>query len=366
MLWSATTALLVLALAGIGAGGFAHLLGSRPAGEGIFAATAAMALGVSAWSMVRDILRRTSGVDIIAVVAIAGALALEEFLAGAVIGLMLATGRALEDYASRRAEEELSSLLQRAPRTANRLRDGQVETVSVDSVEVGETILIREGDVVPVDGLLTESGAVLNESALTGESRPVTRQPGDHVRSGVTNAGPSFQVRCSATAEESTYAGIIRMVREAQASRAPFVRLADRYARYFVPLSFAVAAGAWAASGDAHRALAVLVVATPCPLLLAAPVAIISGVSRMARRGVVAKGGAALEVLARTKAIYLDKTGTITSGRPRLQQTIPFGSRERPASELLRLAASLNQVSSHVLAEALIAVARERSVALTL
>jgi heavy metal translocating P-type ATPase len=233
----------------------------------------------------------------------------------------------------------------------------------VAAVVPGDVVVVREGDIVPVDGIVLASSAVLDESALTGEARPVVHAEGEPVRSGTANAGASFELRATTTAADSAYAGIVRMVGQAQAARAPLVRLADDYARAFVPLTLAAAGLAWALSGTAERALAVLVVATPCPLLLAAPVAIISGVSRAARRGIVVKGGAALETLARSTALYLDKTGTITTGAPRLQR-IATCEPDLTATALLRLAASLDQMSSHVLASALVRAARERGVAL--
>ena len=290
---------------------------------------------------------------------------LGEYLAGAVIGLMLATGRALEEYAANRAERELSALLKRAPRTAHRLRQGTLETISVDAVEAGDLLIVKEGDVLPVDGLVMAGPAVLDESALTGESRLVEREIGDQVRSGTANAGSSFQMRALANAAGSTYAGIVRMVEEAQKSSAPLVRLADRYARLFVPVALAMSGAAWAISGDPVRALAVLVVATPCPLLLAAPVAIVSGVSRAAKRGIVIKGGAAIETLGRAKALYMDKTGTITMGAPRVRRALLLG-RTWTEAELLRFGASLDQMSSHVLASALVTTARERGANLVL
>jgi heavy metal translocating P-type ATPase len=331
----------------------------------LWAGTAALALLSTAAALVRSLLRRSAGVDIIAILAIVGALVLGEYLAGAVIGLMIATGRALEEYAANRAERELSSLLSRAPRVAHRLRDGSVDTVSVEHVLVGDILIVKEGDVLPVDGIVSSGPATLDEAALTGESRLMERQIGDQVRSGTANAGAPFHIRTTATAADSTYAGIIRMVREAQASKAPLVRLADRYAQLFVPVALAVAGVAWLVSGNPTRALAVLVVATPCPLLLAAPVAIVSGVSRAARRGIVIKGGAAIETLARGKTLFLDKTGTITVGSPRLQR-IALTRPDGDAAELLRLSASLDQMSSHVLATALVKAARERGLALAL
>jgi heavy metal translocating P-type ATPase len=235
--------------------------------------------------------------------------------------------------------------------------------VPIEGVRRGDLLLVGSGEVVPVDGVAI-APVVLDESALTGESRPVERDAGSLVHSGVVNAGAPFDLRAVTTAEESTYAGIVRLVREAQASKAPFVRIADRYALVFLPLTLAVAAGAWLLSGDPVRALAVLVVATPCPLILAAPVAIVAGISREARRGLIVKGGGALETLARARVVVLDKTGTLTAGAPRVSDVETFGS--RPADELLRLAASLDQVSPHVFAPAVVSAAAARGLALSL
>jgi heavy metal translocating P-type ATPase len=218
--------------------------------------------------------------------------------------------------------------------------------------------------VVPVDGRVESSAAVLDESALTGEPLPVNRATGEAVRSGVVNAGGPFDLRATTSAAESTYAGIVRLVSEAEASSAPFVRLADRYAGVFLVVALALAGAAWAISGDLVRAVAVLVVATPCPLILAAPVAIVSGLSRVARRGVVVKGGAALEQLARGEILLFDKTGTITAGRPRLADVVTATA--MPAGDVLRYAASLDQVSPHVLAAAVVRAARARGLDLSL
>ncbi len=356
---------LMASVLGLGSGGAAWIAGKHPLADALWAGTAGLVLVPISTTLVRSLLRRSARVDVIAILAIVGALILGEYLAGAVIGLMLATGRALEDYAAKRAERELSSLLRRAPRTAHRLRNGAVETVPVEDVVVGDTLIVKEGDVLPVDGVVSTGPASLDEAALTGESRLVERQVGDQVRSGTANAGAPFHMRATTSAGDSTYAGIIRMVREAQASKAPLVRLADRYAQFFVLVTLAVAGAAWVISGDPDRALAVLVVATPCPLLLAAPVAIVSGVSRAARRGIVVKGGAAIETLARGQVLFLDKTGTITLGAPRLQR-IALSRREGDATELLGLAASLDQMSSHVLANGLVRAARDRGLTLTL
>ncbi len=309
-------------------------------------------------SIVIDLFHREAGVDIIAVLAILGALLFGEYLAGAVIALMLTTGTALEAYAAGRATRELAALLSRAPRVVARYEGTVLVERPVEEVRPGDLLLVKSGEVVPVDGLVVGDAVTLDEAALTGESRVVTRVEGDQVSSGVVNAGSPFDLRASATAETSTYAGIIRLVKQAQTEKAPAVRLADRYALFFVPLTLAVAGLAWIVSGDPVRALSVLVVATPCPLLLAVPIAIVAGISRAAKRGIIVKGGGALEMLARSKVLLFDKTGTLTAGRPQLADVETGG--DLSEDEVLRLAASLDQVSPHVLAAAIVHAARER------
>jgi heavy metal translocating P-type ATPase len=311
------------------------------------------------------VIRREAGLDLIALLSIAGAIALGEYLTGAVIGLMLASGRSLEDFAEARARREMSALLSRAPRTANRY-DGENNLVQIplDMIRPGERLLVRTGEAVPTDGAVSSGIAVLDEAALTGEPLPVQRASGEAVRSGAVNAATPFDMVASMAAADSTFASIVRLVEAAQRAKAPSTRLADRYALLFVPLAIAVAAAAWIATGDAVRALAVLVVATPCPLILAVPVAIVAGMSRCAKRGVLIKGGGMLEKLAQAKTLFFDKTGTLTGGRARLvgTETAP----EFAASELLRVTASLDQVSQHVIAQAIVAAARERGLALSM
>ena len=345
---------LVLTASGLALGLFLHVAGAGGAGNAIWAAVGGCGAAYALWAMAEALRQGRVGVDVIALLALIGALAVGEPLAAAVIAVMLASGRALEAWAAGRARRDLHALLERAPRTARRYRDQALETVPLDAVMPGDLVLVAPGELVPVDGIVASGAAVLDESALTGEMRPVERAPREPVRSGVVNAGGPFDLRVTTTAADSTYAGIVRLVSEAEASQAPFVRLADRYAVWFLLVSLAGAGAAWVAAG-AERAVAVLVVATPCPLILAAPVALVAGLSVAARRGVVVKGGAVLERLARCTTLLLDKTGTLTSGRPRVAAIIPAGAHE-PA-EVLRLAASLDQVSVHVLAGAVVEAA---------
>jgi heavy metal translocating P-type ATPase len=359
-----SSTILFIVLIAVAAGGVFWVAGAGIAADLAWAAAVVLALIPLSISVTRDLLHRDTGVDLIALLAMAGALILGQYLAGAVVGLMLSGGQALERYASSRARRELSALLARAPRLAHRYEDGDLTSVDISSVREGDLLLVKPGEVVPVDGVVASEAAVLDESALTGESMPAERPYGDRVRSGVVNAGAPFDIRALTTAEQSTYSGIVRLVREAQSAKAPFVRLADRYAMWFLPLTLVVAAVAWAVSGNPVRALAVLVVATPCPLILAAPVAIVAGISRAANRGVIVKGGGALETLARASTLIFDKTGTLTAGSPRVASVETFGA--IAPDELLRLAASLDQVSLHVFAGGIVSAARTKHLDLVL
>jgi heavy metal translocating P-type ATPase len=351
--------LLGVTAAGLAAGGLGWLAGKSEVADACWLVAAAFGLGYALWSAVDTIRRRRLGVDLIALLALAGAVAVREYLAAAVISVMLASGRTLEAWAALRARRDLTALLDRAPRTARRYRHGTVEIVPLQDVAIGDLLLVASGDVVPVDGTVASDGAILDESALTGEPRPAEHACGDQVRSGVVNAAGPFDLKASDTAAESTYAGIVRLVSETEKSRAPSVRLADRYAAWFVPLTLAVAAVAWGLGGPS-RAVAVLVVATPCPLILAAPVAWVSGLSAAARRGVVVKSGGVLERLAQCTTLILDKTGTVTAGQPEVTAIIPAAPDDLAAEETLALAASLDQASGHVLAAAVVRAAAGR------
>ncbi|MER7274882.1 heavy metal translocating P-type ATPase [Dactylosporangium sp. NPDC000244] len=362
-LWAAREALLFwLATLLLIAGVVAAAAGAGGPASALWAGATLVGLAYSTITIAVALLRRRPSVDVIAWLALAGALLVGQPLAGAVIAVMLFTGGLLEARASARARRELGRLAAGAPRIARREGPAGLDEIPVDRVAVGDRLLVGAGELVPVDGRLLDDG-VFDESALSGEPLPVERRAGDDVRSGVVNAGAAARMLATETAAASTYAGVVRLVQRAQASSAPFVRLADRFALIFVPLTLLVAGMAWAISGEAVRAVAVLVVATPCPLLLAAPIAIMSGVSRAARYGVILKGGAALERLAAGRVLLFDKTGTLTSGRPVLA-TVATGH-DLPADEVLRLAASLDQSSAHVLAAPIVTAARDRRLSLS-
>ncbi|MEZ5786838.1 MAG: heavy metal translocating P-type ATPase [Xanthobacteraceae bacterium] len=313
-------------------------------------------------AIAHDLAAGRMGVDAVAFVSMTAALALGEALAGVVVAIMYAGGNVLEAIAVARAERDLRALADRAPRTAHRLRDHQIEDIPSESIAVGDILLVRAGEIIPVDGIIASAEALIDESPLTGEPLPVLRRPGEAVHSGTVNVGETFEMRASATAGESTYAGIVRLVAAAQTAKAPFIRLADRYALLLLPATLAIAAAAYLWSGDPIRALAVLVASTPCPLILAAPVAFIAGVSQAARHGILVKGGSALEALAGAHTVMFDKTGTLTVGGARLVaiETAP----SETAETALRLAASLEQASHHVVATAIVRAAIERGLPL--
>ncbi|MEV6426400.1 heavy metal translocating P-type ATPase [Nocardia sp. NPDC051463] len=311
----------------------------------------------AAVSVLTDLRQRRYGADLLALVALTGAAAVGEYFAGALIALMVATGRVLEAYAGRRAGRDLSALLQRAPAQAHRRRRDGIETVAATTIAPGDVVVVLPGETVPVDGVLATAG-VFDESALTGESVPVVRRASTEVRSGVVNAGAAADIRASATVETSTYAGIVTLARQAAAAAAPLARLADRVAVWFLPLALTVAAAAWLGTGDPVRAVAVVVTATPCPLLLAVPVAITAGMSRAARAGVVVKDGAALETLGRARCLAMDKTGTVTVGRPEVIDILTAPDAE--VDQVLCQAAAVEMFSPHVLARAVTAAAAAR------
>jgi heavy metal translocating P-type ATPase len=347
-----------VALLAIVVGGALHFAGAGQAGDLVWRGAVALLAAELAFEVVRTVVvDRHLGVDTIALVAMVGALALGEELAGVVIGLMFSGGEALEAAASRRARRELTALVQRAPKVAWLRVDVGLEEVPVEQVEANDVVLVRTGEVVPVDGTVVSDKAVVDTSTLSGEPLPMTVPAGTPVLSGSANAGAPFDVRADRPAAESAYAALVRLVEQAQRQRAPLVRMADRYAGFFLPATLLVAGAAWALSGDPVRGLAVVVVATPCPLILAAPIALVSGLSRAARAGVIVKGAGAIETLGQARTVLFDKTGTLTVGTPEVREIVTRG--DVSDGELLRLAASIDRMSAHVLGEALVRAAGE-------
>jgi heavy metal translocating P-type ATPase len=355
---------LVLAAAGLIAGTATWFYGELDLARWVwFAGTLPVLLSLIT-EIVRSLARGDVGLDVVAALSMSAAMLFGEHLAANVVALMYAGGTFLERFAEGRARYELRALLGKVPRSATRYGRAGLEDVDLDAIRPGDRLLIRQGDVVPVDGALLGMRAVLDQSALTGEAMPVVLKTGDPVMSGATNVGDAFDLAVEALAADSTYAGIVRLVETAQKSKAPMSRLADRYALLFLLLTVGIAGAAWWFTGDPIRAVAVLVVATPCPLILAVPVALTAGLSRAAKYGVLTKGAKALEALAQMKTLILDKTGTLTDGRPqivRIEPSVAFGE-----AEVLCLAAELDQASKHPIAQALVAAAKARGMVLAL
>lgn len=345
-----------------------HVVGEDVLGRWIATVCVAAFVVWTLVGMVRDVMRGHVGLDILAVVAMVATLAVGEYLASLIIVLMLSGGEALEDFAARRAKRDLTALLDRSPRIAHVIvhplsgESDEVRDVAVDDVVVGDVLLVRPSEIVPVDGVLLSESGSFDESSLTGESLPVTREVGGDVLSGAINGTRAVHVRAVRRSVDSQYQQIVALVRAAEGSKAPVVRLADRFAIPFTAVALVLAGTAWLISGDSTRFAEVLVLATPCPLLIAAPVAFLGGLSRAAKTGVIMKGGAVIEQLARVRSAAFDKTGTLTEGRPDLVDVRPapgFGQ-----DELLLLAASAEQYSSHVLAEGIRRAAATRGLEL--
>jgi heavy metal translocating P-type ATPase len=324
----------------------------------MFAAAVGAALAVRlVWLSIRE---HEIGSDVLALISIVATSLVSEWLAGAIIAVMLSTGQALESWAAGRARSQLEALVQRAPRRIQLVDDeNNITDSDIKDVIVGDTFLVRTGEVVPVDGRLLAE-ASFDESALTGEPLPKARFVGDEIPSGVVNAGAPVQLVATTTAATSTYSALVRLVENAKAHSAPGVRLANRYALWFVPLSLAIALATWLLTGNVHSAISVIVAATPCPLILAIPIAVIAGISAAAKHGAIIKDGAALEQLARSQVLLVDKTGTLTHGGPEVSkiQTAPGWTPE----QILAIAAGLELVSAHVLAKAVVRGAQVREI----
>jgi heavy metal translocating P-type ATPase len=334
------------------------LLGyKQPATIGVIAISI-IAILPEAREMIKTLMSGQVGVDIIALVAIGASLLLGQYVAAAVIVIMLTGGNALEEFAKNRARKELDSLLKRKPTIAHLLVNGEEKEVPVDQVKVGDSILLKPGDMIPVDGKIYKGFTSVDESAITGESLPENKKSGDEVLSGSINLDGVVEIHATKISKESQYETIIKLVSEASTKKSPLVRLADIYSLPFTILTFTLSGIAWFISGDPVRALSVLVVATPCPLLIATPVAIVSGMSRAASRGVIIKSGGVLEQLSRLKAIAFDKTGTVTQGKPTVMGVDPCEGTTK--DELLKIAASVEKFSTHILAKVVVDTAEKQ------
>lgn len=358
-------ALPALALAGIVAGALVAAAGGRATWRdgAWYIGLAAAGLPV-VWRAMERVRAGNLATDLVAVLAIVGASVLQQPLAGLIVVLMLTGGEALEQLAERRASDAVRALEGAAPRIAHRIgADGTIEDVAVDAIRANDVLLLRPGEMVPCDSEVVDGRSHVDTSPITGEPVPVACERGVPLLSGVLNLEGSLSVRATRVANESQYARIVALVREAQASKAPLHRLADRYAIWFTPLVIAICVITWLLTRDATRVLAVLVVATPCPLILATPVAIVGGINAAARRQIIVRHGAALEGLAEVRTAIFDKTGTITIGLPVVDRV-----RAMPGvseAELLHLAGSVEQGSGHLLARSVVQAARDGDVRLS-
>ncbi|MDO8665639.1 MAG: heavy metal translocating P-type ATPase, partial [Gemmatimonadales bacterium] len=343
---------------GIAAALLAQFLLDAPAvARGLFAAVLVLGGTPLVVTTVAGMLRGRFAADIVAALAIVTAILLGQHFAGAVIVLMQSGGEALERFAMHRASASLEALLARAPKIAHRVTDGQITDVPVDDVRTGDVLVLRPGDLVPVDGDVVEGTSSVDQSALTGEPLPARAVPGTALMSGSVNLEGALRLRATRPAAQSQYQQIVQLVERARTERPPIQRLADRYAVWFTPLTLVMCAVAWGITGHVADVLAVLVVATPCPLILATPVAVIAGIGRAARAGIIVKHGAAIEETGRVAAVVFDKTGTLTLGKPRVERVT---SADGFPDDVLRLAAAVEQLSSHHLGQAIAREGRDR------
>ncbi|MEJ1299119.1 heavy metal translocating P-type ATPase [Latilactobacillus sakei] len=317
-----------------------------------------LAGGLVALSMLIEMIRTLKsgryGVDLLAITAIIATLAVGEYWAALMVLVMLTGGDSLEDYAAHKAGRELKSLLDNSPQVAHLMRGDGLVDVAVDELQVNDQVVVKPGELVPVDGHIIEGSSLFDESSLTGESRPVERTINEPIMSGSVNGETSITMVVDQLAINSQYQAIVKLVESSAAQPAHFVRLADRYAVPFTLVAYLIAGVAWWLSKDPVRFAEVLVVASPCPLILAAPIALISGMSRASRNGIIVKTGTTIEKLALAKSVAFDKTGTITNGQLTVDQVVPMIDIE--PSELCRLAASAEQASAHILARSLLQV----------
>ena len=315
------------------------------------------------WEMIKKLRTGDYGVDLLAVTAIVATLAVGEYWAAMVILLMLIGGDSLEDYANAKAHSELKSLLDNSPHTGHVRVAGKLVDRPVNQLTVGQEVVVYPGELVPVDGVVTAGQSTVNESALTGESRPLEKQAGDQLLSGSVNGDAPLTMTVERTATESQYQQLVALIQQADQTPASFVRLADRYALPFTLLAYLIAGVAWAIARDPVRFAQVLVVASPCPLILAAPVAFVSGMSKAAKQGVVVKTGTVIEKLATAKTAAFDKTGTLTHGELTVSRVVP--ARGIAADNLLQVAASAETASRHVLAQSIVSAASQAGLALS-
>lgn len=313
------------------------------------------------WGMIKTLREGKYGIDILAITAIVSTLAVGDYWASLMILIMLTGGESLEDYASRQASRDLRALLDNSPKIAHKVNNNDIEDLSVEDLKIGDIVLVKPEEMVPVDGKVLKGQSDFNEASLTGESKPIEKNPGDQLLSGSVNGSSAVQFEVTALAEDSQYQQLVKLVKESEGNTAPFVRLADRYAIPFTLFAYIVGGLAWFLTKDPVRFVQVLVVASPCPLILAAPIALVAGMSQSSKNGVIVKNGTTIEKLSKVKTIAFDKTGTITQGNLLVDEVVP---NEITVEELLAYAASLEQSSSHILARSVVNYAKDQSIAM--
>lgn len=338
----------VIALCGLIIGGVLHLLYNSQTGQLAWFITLLVGGGPVVYQTFREMLHKHFASDIVAMMAIIASIILNDAFPGVIIVLMQSGGKALEDYAYRRASSSLDALLSRAPRIAHRKTNHVLEEIPVSSIQINDIMVIRPGDLIPVDGEITSSEAQIDESSLTGEPLPRTKKNGESVFSGTVNVGGAFEIKATKKSEESQYSKIVKLVKKAQEEKAPIQRLADKYAVWFTPITLGISAIGWMLTNNFETILSVLVVATPCSLIFATPVAIISGINKAAKLGIIVKSGSAIEQVGRAEVVVFDKTGTITFGTPNVERIVSFNG--ITSDEILLKAASVEQLSSHPIA----------------
>ena len=351
----------VFAIAGLVVGGMTYSILNIPEmGRWIWVATLIIGGAPIVWDTIRGMLRGHFASDIVAMLAILTAILANEALPGVVIVIMQSGGKALEDYALRRASSSLDALLARSPHIAYRKKGETLEEIDVTGIKVGDLLAVRPGDLVPVDGHVTKGRVVIDESALTGEPLPKTKDIDDNIFSGTVNVSDAFEMIADRVSEDSQYSKIVQLVKKAQAEKAPIQRLADRYAIWFTPITIVISIFGWLITHNPETILSVLVVATPCSLIFATPVSMMSGINKAAKLGIIVKSSASMEQIGKAEAVLFDKTGTITFGTPVVEKIVAINSTN--PDDLLMKAASVEQLSSHPAARALVRKAQEKSI----
>lgn len=348
----------VLAVIGLVVGGVLQITHEDQAGKIAWFVTLVAGGIPVVWQTIREMLHKHFVADIVAMLAIVVSIILNDAFPGVIIVLMQSGGKALEDYAYRRASSSLDNLLSRAPRIAHRKTDHDIEEIQVSQINIGDVLIIRPGDLIPVDGEIISLHARIDEASLTGEPLPKTKTCGDHIYSGTINIGDAFDIKATRKSDESQYSKIVKLVKKAQEEKAPIQRLADKYAVWFTPITLAACTAGWLVTNNFETILSVLVVATPCSLIFATPVAVISGINKAAKSGIIIKTGAAIEQVAKTQVAVFDKTGTITFGTPTVERIISFEGVSN--DDILLKAASLEQFSSHPVASMIVQKGKEK------